>query len=81
LREIVGKAENPKSNRNYKIVIKAGRRKSEAYKANIRRRIRRLICYKRHKSSKSGSDKVGSRSDIKSKSKAAARLQRREPVE
>jgi hypothetical protein len=70
----VGKVENPENNRNYKIVIEARRRKSEAYKANIRRRIRRLICYRRHKSNKLGSNGVGSRSDIKSRSKAAARL-------
>jgi hypothetical protein len=71
---MVGKAENPKNNGNYKIAIEAGRRKSEAYKANIRRRIRRSICYRRHKSSESGSDGVGGRSNIKSRSKVIARL-------
>jgi hypothetical protein len=70
----VGKVENPKNNRNYKIVIKAGQYKSKAYKANIRRRIRRLICYRRHKSNKLGFNKVDSRSNIKSRSKMAARL-------
>jgi hypothetical protein len=74
LREIIGKVKNPKNNGNYKTATKAGRRKSEAYKANIRRRIRCLIYYKRHKSNKSGSNEVGSRSDIRSKLKAAARL-------
>jgi hypothetical protein len=74
LREIVGEAENPKNNGNYKIAMEARRCKSKAYKANTRRRIRRLICYRRHKSSKSGSDGVGGGSDIKSRSKAAARL-------
>jgi hypothetical protein len=71
---MVGKVENPKNNRNYKIVIKAGQYKSKAYKANIRRRIRRLICYRRHKSNKLGFNKVDSRSNIKSRSKMAARL-------
>ena len=69
----MGEVENLENNRNYEIAIKAGRRKSEAYKANMRR-MRRLICYRRHESSKSGSNGVGSRSDIKSGSKAAARL-------
>jgi len=71
---MVGKAENPKNNGNYKIATEAGRYKSEAYKANMRRRIRRLICYRRHESSESGSDEVGGESDIKSRSKATARL-------
>jgi hypothetical protein len=70
----VGKVKNPKNNGNYKIAIKAGRCKSKAYKANIRKRIRCLIYYKRYKSSKSGSDGVDNRSNIKSRSKAAARL-------
>jgi hypothetical protein len=70
----VGEVKNPKNNGNYEIAIEAGRYKSKAYKANMRRRIRRLICYRRYKSSKSGSDGVGSRSNIRSKSKAAARL-------
>jgi hypothetical protein len=71
---MVGKVENPKNNGNYKTAIEARRHKSKAYKANIRRRIRRLICYRRHKNSKSGSDEVGNRNDIKSRSKAVARL-------
>jgi hypothetical protein len=71
---MVSKVENLKNNGNYKIAIEAGRRKSEAYEANIRRRIRRLIYYRRHKSSKLGSDGVDNRSNIKSGSKAAARL-------
>jgi hypothetical protein len=70
----VGKVENLKNNRNYKIVIEARRYKSEAYKANIRRRIRRLIYYNKYKSSKLGSDRVDNKSNIKSRSKAAARL-------
>jgi hypothetical protein len=74
LREIISKVENPKNNGNYKVAIKAGRCKSEAYKANIRRRIRRLIYYRRHKSSKSGFNRVGGRSDIRSRSKVVARL-------
>ena len=74
MREIISEVENPKNNRNYKIAIKAGRRKSKAYKANIRRRIRRSIYYKRYKNNKLRSNGVGNKSDIKSKSKAAARL-------
>jgi hypothetical protein len=71
---MIGEVENPENNGNYKIAIEAGRCKSKAYEANMRRRIRRLICHGRYKSSESGSDGVGSRSDIKSRSKAAARL-------
>jgi hypothetical protein len=74
LREIIGEVKNPKNNENYEIAIEAGRCKSEAYKANIRRRIRRLTCYGRYKSSESGSDGVGGRSNIKSRSKVVARL-------
>jgi hypothetical protein len=74
LREIVDKVENPKNNRNYKVTIEARRYKSKAYKVNIRRRIRRLIYYRRHKSNKLGSNGVDSKSNIKSRFKAAARL-------
>jgi hypothetical protein len=74
LREIVGEVKNLKNNGNYKTAIEAGQYKSKAYKANIRRRIRYSTYYKRHKSSKLGSDEVGNRSDIRSRSKAMARL-------
>ena len=74
MREIIGEAENPKNNGNYEIVIEARRRESKAYKANIRRRMRRLIYYRRHKSSELGFNGVSSESDIRSKSKVAARL-------
>jgi hypothetical protein len=74
LKEIVSEVENPKNNRNYKIAIEAGQYKSEVYKANIRRRIKCLIYYKRHKSNKLRFNRVSNKSDIKSKSKAAARL-------
>ena len=70
----MGKVENSKNNRNYKIVIEAGRHKSKAYKANMRRRMRRLICYGRHESSELGSDGVGSGSNIRSGFKVVARL-------
>jgi hypothetical protein len=70
----VGKAENLKNNKNYKIAIKARQRKSKAYKANIRRIIRRSIYYGRHKSNKSGFNRVDNKSDIRSKSKAVTRL-------
>jgi hypothetical protein len=74
LREIISEVENLKNNGNYKIAIEARRYKSEAYEANIRRRIRRLIYYRRYKNNKSGSNEVDNKSDIKSKSKAVARL-------
>jgi hypothetical protein len=70
----VGKVENLENNGNYEIATEAGRRKSEAYKANIRRRMRCLICHGRHESSKSGSDEIGSGSNIRNGFKAAARL-------
>jgi hypothetical protein len=74
LREIISEVENPKNNGNYKIAIEARRYKSEAYEANIRRRIRRLIYYKRYKNNKSGSNGVDNKSDIKSRSKAVTKL-------
>jgi hypothetical protein len=74
LREIISKVENLKNNRNYEIAIEAGRYKSEAYKANIKRRIRRLIYYRKYKSNKSRFDGVDNKSNIRNKSKAAARL-------
>jgi hypothetical protein len=74
LREIISEVKNPKNNGNYKIAIEARQYKSEAYKANIKRRIRRLIYYRRHKSSKLRSNKVDNKSNIRSRSKAAARL-------
>jgi hypothetical protein len=74
LKEIIGEVKNPKNNGNYKIAIETRQYKSEAYKANIKRRIRRLIYYRRHKSSKLRSNKVDNKSNIRSRSKAAARL-------
>jgi hypothetical protein len=74
LREIIGEVENPKNNGNYKTAIEARRRKSKAYKANIRRRIRRLICYRRHKNSELGSNGVDNKSNIRNGFKVAARL-------
>ena len=56
------------------MAIKDGRREPEAYKANIIRIIRHLICPKKRRSTKLGSNIINNRSDIKSGSKAAARL-------
>jgi hypothetical protein len=74
LREIISKVKNPKNNGNYKIAIEARRCKSKAYKVNIRRRIRYSIYYRRYKSNKLGFNKVDNKSNIRSRSKAAARL-------
>jgi hypothetical protein len=74
LREVIDKVKNLENNGNYKIAIEARQSKSKAYKANIRRRIRCLIYYGRYKSNKLGSNGIDNKSDIKSRSKAAARL-------
>jgi hypothetical protein len=42
--------------------------------------IRHLICSKKHKSIKSESNTIDSGSDIRNRSKAAARLQQQEPI-
>ena len=61
--------------RNYNgMAIKDGRREPEAYKANIIRIIRHLICSKKRKSIELGSNTIDNGSDIKSGFKAAAGL-------
>ena len=71
----LGNVKDPKNHGNYNgTAIEDGRRELKAYKANIIRIIRHLICLKKRKSIKSGSNTVNSGSDIRSRSKAAAGL-------
>jgi hypothetical protein len=49
-------------------------REPKAYKANIIRIIRHLICLKKRGSTKLGSNTIDSESNIRSKSKVAAGL-------
>jgi hypothetical protein len=73
----LGDIKDPKNHGNYnRMAIKDRRREPKAYKANIIRIIRYLICPKKRGSTKSGSNTIDNRSDIRSGSKAAARLQR-----
>jgi hypothetical protein len=73
----LGDIKDPKNHGNYnRTAIEDGQREPKAYKANTIRIIRHLICPEKHKSTKSGSNAVNSGSDIKSRSKAAAGLQR-----
>ena len=51
-----------------------GRQEPKAYKANIMRIIRHLICPKKRGSTKLGSNAIDGRSDIRSGSEAAAGL-------
>ena len=68
--------KDPKNHGNYNgIAIEDGRREPKAYKANIIRIIRHLICPKKYKSIKLGFDTIDSGSDIRSGFKAAAGLQ------
>jgi hypothetical protein len=61
--------------RNYnRTAIKDGWQEPKAYKANIIRIIRYLICLKKHKSIKLKSNIIDNRSDIRSGFKAAAGL-------
>jgi hypothetical protein len=67
--------KDPKNHGNYnRTAIEDRRREPKAYKANIIRIIRHLICSKKRRSTKLGSNAVDNRSDIRSGSKAAARL-------
>jgi hypothetical protein len=71
----LGNTKDPENHRNYnKTAIEDGRREPEAYKANTIRIIRHLICPKKHRSIKLGSDAVDGESDIRSGSKAVAGL-------
>ena len=67
--------KDPKNHGNYNgTAIEDGRREPKAYKANIIRIIRHPICPKKRRSTKSGSNTIDGKSDIKSGSKAAAGL-------
>ena len=71
----LGNIKDPKNHGNYNgIAIEDGRREPKAYKANTIRIIRHLICPKKHRSTKSGSNTMDNRSNIRSRSKAAAGL-------
>ena len=75
VRTNLGDVKDPKNHGNYNgIAIEDGRREPKAYKANTIRIIRHLICPKKRRSIKSGSNTVNSGSDIRSRSKAAAGL-------
>jgi hypothetical protein len=64
-----------KNHGNYnRMAIEDGRREPKAYKANIIRIIRYLICPKKHKSTELGFNTMDDGSDIRSRSKAAAGL-------
>jgi hypothetical protein len=56
------------------MAIEDGWQEPKAYKANIIRIIRHLIYPKKRKSIKLGSNTIDNKSDIRSKSKAAAGL-------
>jgi hypothetical protein len=71
----LGNTKDPKNHGNYnRTAIEDGRREPKAYKANIMRIIRHLICLKKRGSTELGSDAVNSGSDIRSRSEAAAGL-------
>ena len=64
-----------KNYRNYnETTIEDGRREPKAYKANIIRIIRHLICLKKYRSIKLRSSAIDNRSNIKSKFKVMAGL-------
>jgi hypothetical protein len=71
----LGDIKDSKNHGNYnKTAIKDGWREPKAYKANIIRIIRHLICLKKRRSIKLGSSAIDGGSDIRSGSKAAAGL-------
>jgi hypothetical protein len=75
VRTNLGDAKDPENHGNYnRMAMEDGRREPKAYKANIMRIMRHLICPKKRGSTKSGSDAVDGGSDIRSGSKAAAGL-------
>jgi hypothetical protein len=66
---------DPKNHGNYNgMAIEDGRREPKAYKANIIRIMRYLICPKKRGSTKSESDAIDGGSDIRSGSKVVAGL-------
>jgi hypothetical protein len=71
----LGDVKDPKNHRNYnKTAIEDGRREPKAYKANIMRIMRHLICLKKRGSTKLGSNIIDGGNNIRSGSKAAAGL-------
>jgi len=71
----LGDIKDLKNHGNYNgTAIEDGRREPKAYKANIIRIIRHLICSKKRGSIKLESNTVDGESDIRSGSKAAAGL-------
>ena len=81
MRTNLGNIRDPKNHRNYnRMAIEDGWREPKAYKANIIRIIRHLIYPKKYKSTKLGSNTINNKSNIRSRSKAAAGLQRQEPI-
>jgi hypothetical protein len=56
------------------MAMEDGRREPKAYKANIIRIIRYLICLKKCRSIKLGSNAINNESDIRSRFKVAAGL-------
>ena len=75
MRTNLGDAKDPKNHGNYNgTAMEDGRREPKAYKANIIRIIRHLICSKKRRSTKLGSNAVDDGSDIRSGSKVVAGL-------
>ena len=71
----LGNAKDPKNHGNYNgTAIKDGRQELKAYKANIIRIIRHLICPEKRRSTELGSNAINSGSDIRSRFKAVAGL-------
>jgi hypothetical protein len=71
----LGNIKDPENHGNYNgTAMEDGRQEPEAYKANTIRIIRHLICLKKHRSTKSGSNTINGESDIRSRSKATAGL-------
>ena len=71
----LGDVKDPENHGNYnRTAIEDGRREPKAYKANTIRIIRHLICPKKRRSTKLGSNAVDGESDIRSRSEAAAGL-------
>jgi hypothetical protein len=71
----LGNIKDPKNHGNYnRMAIEDRWREPKAYKANIIRIIRHLICPKKRRSTKLRSNTIDNRSDIRSKSEAVAGL-------
>ena len=67
--------KDSKNHGNYNgTAIEDGQQEPKAYKANIIRIIRHLICPEKHRSTKLGSNIINGGSDIRSGSKAVAGL-------